>query len=99
MRTTVIHGYDIRGITSGLRAVNRWNTFVRVSTTDRIKRRKPANSRKESHLRVRLAEPHMAEIQTAAVRAGISLSAWVTERLLKCARQESRQEKQESRHD
>lgn len=84
---------------AGLRAVNRWNTFVRVSTTDRIKRRKPAGSRKESHLRVRLAEPHMAEIQTAAARAGISLSAWVTERLLKCARQESRQEKQESRHD
>jgi predicted HicB family RNase H-like nuclease len=56
-------------------------------------------TRKESHLRVRLAEPHMAEIQAAAARAGISLSAWVTERLLKCARQESRQERQESRHD
>jgi len=41
----------------------------------------------------------MAEIQAAAARAGISLSAWVTERLLKCARQESRQERQESRHD
>jgi predicted HicB family RNase H-like nuclease len=79
--------------------VDRWNTFAPVSTTDRIKRRKPANSRKESHLRVRLAEAHMAEIQAAAARAGISLSAWVTERLLRCARQESRQEKQENRHD
>jgi predicted HicB family RNase H-like nuclease len=42
---------------------------------------------------------HMAEFLAAAARAGISLSAWVTERLLRCARQESRQEKQESRHD
>ena len=67
--------------------------------TDRIKRRKPAAARKEEHLRVRVAAPHMAAFKTAAENAGISLSAWVTERLLKCARQESRQEKQESRHD
>ena len=83
-----------------MRAVNRWNTFVRVTTTDRIKRRKPASSRKESHLRVRLAEPHMDAFKAAAARAGISLSAWVTERLLRCARQENRQEsRQEDRHD
>jgi predicted HicB family RNase H-like nuclease len=67
--------------------------------TDRIKRRKPAAARKESHLRVRVAEPHMAEFLAAAARSGISLSAWVTERLLRCARQESRQEKQENRQD
>lgn len=57
-----------------------------------IKRRKPADARKEAHLRVRVAESHMALFQEAAARAGISLSAWVTERLLKCARQEGRQE-------
>jgi len=55
-----------------------------------IKRRKPAAVRKEAHLRVRVAESHMAEFQAAAVRAGITLSAWVTERLLRCARQEDR---------
>ncbi len=56
-----------------------------------IKRRKPANARKETHLRVRVAEAHMTEFKTAATNAGISLSAWVTERLLQCARQEIRQ--------
>ena len=73
---------------------NQRNTFVLM--TDRIKRRKPAHARKEAQLRVRVAESHMDEFQAAAGRAGISLSAWVTERLLKCARQESRQE---DRHD
>jgi predicted HicB family RNase H-like nuclease len=70
-----------------------------VTTTDRIKRRKPAHVRKEEQLRVRVAESHMNAFKAAAARAGISLSAWVTERLLKCARQESRQEKQEDQHD
>jgi hypothetical protein len=50
----------------------------------------------DAQLRVRVAESHMEEFQAAAARAGISLSAWVTERLLKYARQESRQE---IRHD
>jgi len=77
-----------------LSAAHRRNTFVPM--TDRIKRRKPAHARKEAHLRVRVAESHMAAFQAAAARAGISLSAWVTERLLKCARQENRQE---DRHD
>lgn len=67
------------------------NTFVLVTTTDRIKRRKPAHARKEEQLRVRVAESHMDAFKTAAARAGISLSAWVTERLLRCARQENRQ--------
>jgi hypothetical protein len=40
----------------------------------------------------------MDAFQTAAKNAGISLSAWVTERLLRCARQENRQEKQEDQH-
>ena len=55
----------------------------------KIKRRKPAEVRKEAHLRVRLAESHMEEIKAAALKAGISVSAWVTERLLKVARQEN----------
>ena len=54
----------------------------------RVKRRKPADVRKEAHLRVRVAESHMEEFKAAALKAGISLSAWVTERLLRCARQE-----------
>lgn len=70
------------------------NTFMPMN--DRIKRRKPAHARKEAHLRVRVAESHMAEFQAAATRAGISLSAWVTERLLKCARQENRQESRQT---
>lgn len=56
-----------------------------------VERRKPDKSRKEAHLRVRLAPAHMAEIKAASDHAGITLSAWVTERLLQCARQEKRQ--------
>jgi predicted HicB family RNase H-like nuclease len=56
-----------------------------------VKRRKPADARKEAHLRVRVAESHMDEFKAAAARSGIGLSAWVVERLLKCARQENRQ--------
>jgi predicted HicB family RNase H-like nuclease len=69
-----------------------------VTTTDRIKRRKPAHARKEEQLRVRVAKGHMDAFQAAAERAGISLSAWVTERLLRCARQENRQESQRDQH-
>lgn len=65
------------------------NTFARMAA---IKRRKPANARKVAHLRVRVAESHMAEFQAAAEKSGITLSAWVTERLLKCARQEARED-------
>ena len=56
-----------------------------------IQRRKPDNARKEAHLRVRIAAAHMKEIKAAAEHAGITLSSWVTERLLQCARQEKRQ--------
>jgi predicted DNA binding CopG/RHH family protein len=84
----VIHWYDIPSMSMNLSDEHRRNTFVPM--TDRIKRRKPAHARKEAQLRVRVAESHMAEFQAAAARAGISLSAWVTERLLKCARQEGR---------
>lgn len=70
--------------------MDKWNTFARMAA---VKRRKPASARKESHLRVRVADSHMAEFQAAAERSGITLSAWVTERLLKCARQEAREDK------
>lgn len=53
-----------------------------------IKRRKPAAERKTVYLRVRVSEAHEGEIKDAATNAGISISAWVTERLLRCARQE-----------
>ncbi len=66
-------------------------TLVRImEKAEEKERRKPAEVRKESHLRVRVAEAHMKEFQAAAKRAGISLSAWVTERLLRVARQENK---------
>lgn len=55
-----------------------------------IERRKSSAVRKESHLRVRMSRFHKGKIETAADRAGITLSAWVTERLLKAARQETK---------
>ena len=54
-----------------------------------IKRRKSAEARKTVYLRVRITESHEEEIKAAAEAAGISVSAWVIERLLKCARQEA----------
>lgn len=61
-----------------------------MEQTKEIERRKPAEVRKESHLRVRVSEAHMDEFKAAASKAGISLSAWVTERLLRVARQENK---------
>lgn len=57
---------------------------------DKIERRKPAEVRKEAHLRVRVSEAHMDEFKAAAAKAGITVSAWVTERLLRVARQENK---------
>lgn len=53
-----------------------------------IKRRKPAAERKSVYLRVRISEAQENEIKGAAAHAGISVSAWVVERLLKAARAE-----------
>lgn len=88
MSTNVIHQSDIRD-PAVLPRSHKWNTFARMAA---VKRRKPASARKEAHLRVRVAESHMKEFQAAAQKAGISLSAWVTERLLRCARQEARED-------
>ena len=86
MVTNVIHQYDTRDL-AALTTCHKWNTFAPMAS---VKRRKPANVRKEAHLRVRVAESHMKEFQAAAQKAGITLSAWATERLLRCARQEAR---------
>lgn len=54
-----------------------------------IVRRKPAAQRKTLYLRVRLNPAQETELKTAAERAGITVSAWALERLLKAARRES----------
>jgi hypothetical protein len=66
---------------------------AKVKDKEKVKRRKPAAVRKETHLRVRVAESHMAEFKAAAQKAGITLSAWVVERLLIAARQEAPHQK------
>lgn len=53
-------------------------------------RRKPDEDRKEAYLRVRVSDSHMDEFKEAAKKAGISVSAWVVERLLRIARQENK---------
>lgn len=52
------------------------------------KQKKAKTKLKTSFLRLRLADSHHAEIKTAAEKAGITVSAWAVERLLRCARQE-----------
>lgn len=64
--------------------------MVEPNEPNEIKRRKPDEVRKTAPLRVRVAESHMEEFKAAAQKAGIGLSAWVTERLLKAARQENK---------
>lgn len=54
-------------------------------------RRKPDEIRKDTNLRMRISEDHLAVFKAAAQRAGISLSAWVTDRLLRAARQEQKE--------
>lgn len=63
-----------------------------MATMATIKRRKPASKRKTAYLRARTTEAVEAEIKAAADRAGISLSAWMVDRLLKAARQEAKAE-------
>ena len=57
-----------------------------------IKRRKPAEARRSVYLRVRLTEEHDAMIKEAAAAAGILVSAWVVERLVRAAKAELRAE-------
>ncbi len=64
--------------------------MVDPTEANEVKRRKSDEVRKTAPLRVRVAESHMEEFKAAAQKAGISLSAWVTERLLRVARQENK---------
>jgi hypothetical protein len=49
---------------------------------------KASGDRREHYLHVRLKEAQYKELKDAADAAGISLSAWVVERLLRLARLE-----------
>jgi predicted HicB family RNase H-like nuclease len=51
--------------------------------------RKPAAKRRTKFLRVRLTPDVHDKFEKAADAAGINLSAWVTDRLLRVAKQES----------
>lgn len=57
-------------------------------TNQEKKRRKPENIRKTEYLRVRVSEEQKDVMQRAANQAGITLSAWAVERLLRTAREE-----------
>ena len=48
---------------------------------------KPKVQQRTYYLRARLTEAQDAEIKAAAELAGISVSAWAVERLLRCARE------------
>ena len=54
-------------------------------------RRKPAEKRREKFLRVRLTPEQDLLLKEAASAAGITVSSWAVERLLKVARNELRQ--------
>lgn len=54
-------------------------------------RRKADEVRKDTNLRMRVSEAHLKVFKAASERAGISLSAWVTDRLLRAARQEQKE--------
>jgi uncharacterized protein (DUF1778 family) len=51
-------------------------------------RRKSDEARKDTNLRMRVSEAHLELIKAAVEKAGISLSSWAIERLLRAARQE-----------
>jgi uncharacterized protein (DUF1778 family) len=54
-------------------------------------RRKPAEKRREKFLRVRLTDEQDRLMKEAADAAGITVSSWAVERLVKSARAELRQ--------
>jgi hypothetical protein len=57
-----------------------------------VKRRKPEEQRRTVYLRVRLTAEQEALIKEAAAIAGITVSAWAVERLIRAARTEKRAE-------
>lgn len=56
----------------------------------RTKRRKPPSLRRDEYLRVRLTPDQRTAIWAAAEQAGITVSAWAVERLVRAAREEAR---------
>jgi uncharacterized protein (DUF1778 family) len=63
---------------------------------DEVVPRKPDADRRSAYLRVRLTEDQLVMIKEAAKHAGITVSAWVQERLVRVARQERRRTAAES---
>jgi len=58
-----------------------------------IKRRKPDDERRTLYLRVRLTPEQDAMMKEAASSAGITVSSWAVERLVRAAKAERRAEK------
>jgi uncharacterized protein (DUF1778 family) len=58
-----------------------------------IKRRKPDEERRTLYLRVRLTPEQDVMMKEAATNAGITLSSWAVERLVRAAKAERRAEK------
>jgi len=54
----------------------------------RIKRRKPARSRKEARIQLRLTQEERAAFDAAAKKAGLDLSSWIRTVALKAALEE-----------
>lgn len=53
-----------------------------------MKHRKPEKHRKTEYLRVRVTKDQKKTIEDAALSAGIPVSSWALERLLRIAREE-----------
>ena len=60
--------------------------------TKAIQRRKPEDERRTVYLRVRLTTEQDALLKAAASLAGITLSSWAVERLVRAAKAERRAE-------
>jgi uncharacterized protein (DUF1778 family) len=61
--------------------------------TKTITRRKPDEERRTLYLRVRLTPEQDALMKGAAASAGITVSSWAVERLIRAAKAERRAEK------
>ena len=59
----------------------------------KIKRRKPDEERRTLYLRVRLTAEQDVMMKEAAASAGITVSAWAVERLVRAAKAERKAEK------
>jgi uncharacterized protein (DUF1778 family) len=58
-----------------------------------VARRKPDEERRTLYLRVRLTAEQDAAFKTAAASAGITVSSWAVERLVKAAKAERKADK------